>query len=361
MRDQAMTINVDSFQRGASIPAARTAVGKIARHVAAGLLAAIVLLGGAGTYLLWPVSVDAVHPRIGPAIVAVYASGTVEASIMLPVAPRVGARLVQLGSDEHANVAKGKMLARLESDDLVNNIAQLKAQADFAKTDFARYERLMRDNAIAPQIYDRARATWQTAEAAMAQARAQAGFMTLVAPANCYVIERDGEVGQFIAANTPLFWLSCHSTSRISAQVDEEDIPLVRPGQTVLIRADAFPGRIFHGTVTEVTPKGDPVGRSYRVRIGLPADSPLQIGMTTEANIVIRTNQKALLLPAAAVTDGAVQKIVAGQAVRTPVTEGVKNGNWIEIVKGVARDDLVIGDGRAPPAKRTLRVHLVSP
>ena len=45
----------------------------------------------------------------------------------------------------------------------------------------------------------------------------------------------------------------------------------MQAGQKVLIRADAFPGRIFEGAVTEVTPKGDPVGRSYRVRIGLPA------------------------------------------------------------------------------------------
>jgi RND family efflux transporter MFP subunit len=355
-----MMVSIDSFQRGAAIPAVRSAAGKLLGHVAAGVLIVIALLAAAGTYLLWPVSVDVIHPRVGPAIVAVYASGTVEASIMLPVAPRIGGRLIQLGTDEHASVVKGKMLAQLESEDLVNNIAQLKAQADFAKFDFARYERLIRDNAIAPQIYDRARATWQTAEAAVAQARAQAGFMTLTAPDNCYVIKRDGEVGQFIAANTPLFWLSCHSSSRISAQVDEEDVALVRPGQPVLIRADAFPGRIFNGSVTEVTPKGDPVGRSYRVRIDLPADSPLQIGMTTEANIVIRTNQKALLLPTAAVTDGAVQKIVAGQAVRTPVTEGVKSGGWIEIVKGVSRDDLVVSDGHAPPAKRSLRVHQVS-
>lgn len=356
-----MTASIDSFQRGASIPAVRSVAGKMLRHVAAAVLIAIVLLAAGGTYLLWPVSIDAIHPRVGPAIVAVYASGTVEASIMLPVSPRIGARLIQLGTDEHANVSKGQILARLESEDLVNNIAQLKAQADFARTDFNRYERLMRDNAIAPQIYDRARATWRTAEAAVAQARAQAGFMTLVAPDNCYVIERDGEVGQFIAANTPLFWLSCHSSLRISAQVDEEDIPLVRPSQPVLIRADAFPGRIFNGSVTEVTPKGDPVGRSYRVRIGLPSDSPLQIGMTTEANIVIRNNQKALLLPAAAIADGAVQKIVAGQAVRTPVIEGAKSGNWIDIVKGLTRDDLVIGDGHAPPAMRKLRVYQVSP
>jgi len=319
------------------------------------------LLAAVLAYFSWPASVKVVHPRLGPAIVAVYASATVEASVMLPVAPRIGARLVALNSDEHAAVVKGQVLARLESADVVSNTAQLAAQAEFARNDFARYERLLRENAIAPQTYEHARATWQAAEAAVRQAKAQADFMTLVAPGNCTVIARDGEIGQYLAANTPLFWLSCQGGARISAQVDEEDIPLVRPGQTVLIRADAFPGRIFQSRVTQVTPKGDPIGRSYRVRIALPPGCPLQIGMTTEANIVVSDHGNALLLPVAAVSQGKVWKIVDGKAVQTAVATGVKTSDWIEITRGVSRDDMIVGDGHAPPAGRKLWPRLTSP
>ncbi len=352
-----MTVT-DSFD-GTGFPKARThAHALMARagwRIIAGVGGGAVLLAAAAFYFIRPPAIDVVHPRIGPAIVAVYASGTVEATVMLPVAPRVGGRLVKLESDERTMVKKGQVVARLESADLASNIAQLASQAEFARDDFSRYERLMRQNAVAPQAYERARATWRSAEAALRQARAQAAYMTLTAPDDCQVISRDGEVGQYIAANTPLFWLSCHSALRISAQVDEEDIPLVQPGQDVLIRADAFAGRVFHGTVTEVTPKGDPVGRSYRVRIALPPDSPLRIGMTTETNIIVSKRDNALLLPAGAVADGAVWKILDGRAVRAPVKEGVRSGEWIEIVKGVSRSDLVAKDGRTKPPRRRLR------
>jgi multidrug resistance efflux pump len=43
----------------------------------------------------------------------------------------------------------------------------------------------------------------------------------------------------------------------------------VQPGQKVLIRADAFPDQVYEGSVQNITPKGDPVSRSYRVRIGI--------------------------------------------------------------------------------------------
>ena len=105
--------------------------------------------------------------------------------------------------------------------------------------------------------------------------------MALTTPADGQVIRRDGEVGDFIPSNQPVFYLAkSGSPLRISADVDEEDIPLVKAGDKVLIKADAFPDRIFDGQVSDVTPKGDPIARSYRVRIALPSDTALKIGMT---------------------------------------------------------------------------------
>lgn len=326
------------------------------------ILAGLVVAAALAAYLLLkPMTMAAVHPHHGPAITAVYASGSVEASVMLPVAPRVGGRLVALDSDELVNVRRGQLLGRLESDDMSNAIAQLTATAQFTRIDFQRDERLMRDGAIARQAYDRARADWQAAEAAVRQARAQAAFMFLRAPGDCIVIQRDGEVGQYIAANQAVFWLSCQGQLRISALVDEEDIPLVRPGQTVLIRADAFPGRIFQAQVTEVTPKGDPIGRSYRVRIVLPPGNPLRIGMTTESNIIARRVPDAMLIPAGAVNNGAVLVVQGDIARRVPVTLGAKNNSWVEVVRGLSWTDMVLSDGSADVAGRRISARLEQP
>lgn len=332
------------------------------RGLLIGLLLALFALACAvaGYFLFRPAALDAVHPHIGQAITAVYASGSVEASVMLPVAPRVGGRLVMLASDEHARVRKGQVLARLEDADVTNAISQLQANAEFAHTDMERDTRLWAQNAIARQTYDRALATWKAADAAVRQARAQAGYMTLRAPDDCQVIQRDGEVGQYIPANTSLFWLSCHARLRVSALVDEEDVALVQPGQPVLIRADAFPGSIFHAAVTEVTPRGDPVGRSYRVRILLPADTPLRIGMTSESNIIIRRDDHALLVPAKAVAGDLVWKLDNGQPRQVRIITGAKSNEQVEVRKGLTVADLILADGNTKPGSHP-RLRLIGP
>jgi RND family efflux transporter MFP subunit len=179
--------------------------------------------------------------------------------------------------------------------------------------------------------------------------------MTLVSPGNCTIIQRDGEIGQYIAANTPVFWISCNGQLRVSAQIDEEDVALVHPGQIVLIRADAFPQQVFQGRVTSVTPKGDPIGRSYRVRIALPPDSLLRIGMTAEANIVSRNNPSALLVPESAFSSGTVWRLVDGRAVATPVVAGAKSGNWVEIASGLTKDDIIVVNAEDASSLRNLR------
>ena len=75
---------------------------------------------------------------------------------------------------------------------------------------------------------------------------------------------------------------------QIVAEVNEEDIPRVTIGQTVLLRSDAFTGTALKGTLHEITPAGDPVAKTFRIRIALPDDTPLKVGMSVEANVVTR-------------------------------------------------------------------------
>jgi RND family efflux transporter MFP subunit len=298
--------------------------------------------GGAAYWMLSPPTVTVTTPRYGQAVQAVYATGTVEPVIMLPVAPRIGARIVALLVDEGAVVKSGQVLARLESEDVRNNVSQLVAQEDFAHRDFLRDATLVKDGVIARQTYDKAKSDWDAARAAVSAARAQSDYMTLTAPTDGRIIRRDGEVGQFLPVNQPLFWMSCLSPLRIAADVDEEDIALVKPGQKVLVRADAFPGRIFNAHVQEITPKGDPIARSYRVRITLDAATPLQIGMTTETNIITYEKSRALLVPASAITSNTVWIVRDGHVRLQAVVKGIAGKTDIEITRGVSPSDQIV-------------------
>ena len=292
--------------------------------------------------LFGPVAVETAHPTRGPAVRAVYATGTVEPTIMLPIAPRNAGRLMELKVDEGAQVREGQELARLEDADLQRSVDELEARARFAKTQFDRAQALL-DRGLGTALErDRARSEWQAAEAAVARARALRSFMILTAPAEGQILRRDGEVGQMIPANQPIFYFSRREPLRIEAEVDEEDITLVRPGQHVLIRAPALPDQVIDGKLASITPKGDPVSRGFRVRIEPKDDSQLRIGMTAEVNIVVTERDNALLVPATAVVDGHVWTVRDGQLHRQPVRAGISGEARIEILSGLAENDVVV-------------------
>lgn len=324
------------------------------------IIAAVLLASGAGFMALKkPAVIHTVHPLRGPAVQAVYATGTVEATVMLPVAPRQSARLVELLVDEGQVVEKDTVMARLEDGDLQKMLAELQAQENLAQKEYARKNPLAENGVISKESIDRVKAELDKAIAAVERARVNLDYMKLMAPESGTVIRRDGEIGELIPVGQPVFWMACCGNLRIDAEVDEEDIPIVRVGQKAVISADAFPDEVFHGIVQGITPKGDALSRSYRVRIDLPPGTKLMIGMTAETNIVIREVPDALLLPASAIQNGRVGIVQGDRIVMKEIETGAATPEATEIRSGLTADDTVVRDlGEAVNAEKPLRFRL---
>ena len=269
-------------------------------------------IGGAW-HLLGPVDVQVARPGRGPAVEAVYGPGTVEPVVMLPIGPKVIGRIARLAVDEGDTVKQGHVLAELDNRELAASVAEWESRVRFQESQFRRANELFRTHTGTEAALDQARNELATTVAALERAKRQLAEMTLMAPADGVIIRRDGEIGQLLQPGATVFWMLCCDSLRISAEIDEEDIDRVKPGQKVVIRADAFPNQVFHGIVGEITPKGDPVARTFRVRIRLPADSPLLIGMTADCNVIVAERENALLIPATSVVDGKVWLVQDGK------------------------------------------------
>ena len=309
-------------------------------------LIGLAVLAAAGGAIYWwragPVEVGVVAPTRGPAIDAIYATGTVEPTVMLPIAPRVAGRIVDLNVDEGQVVKKGQVLARLDDADLRSTVDELEARATYAQAQHERIANLVRQGFMAKAESERTRAEMDAALAAARRARSQRDYMSLTAPADGLVIRRDGERGQFIPAGQAVFFLSCCAPLRVTAEVDEEDIARVKDGQKAVMQADALPGEVFDGAVSEVTPKGDPVSRSYRVRIRLADPARFRVGMTVDVNLIVAERANALLVPATAVQDKAVWVVRDGRLRKQPVRLGASGAGRTEIVEGLAADARIV-------------------
>ncbi len=323
----------------------------------------LLLAAGLGGWFWWtlPPTVQLAEARRGPALEAVYATGSVEPVHWARVGPAVRARLVGVLVEEGQRVQDGQVLARLDDRQARALAQEAEARARFADEDLVRTRALVARDIAARATLERAERDARAARATAETAIHRLDDYLVRAPGDGLVLRRDAEVGEVVDTPAALFWIGEPRPLRVSAEVDEEDIARIVPGQRVLLRADAFPGRVLAATVSQITPKGDTTRKSYRVRLTLPEDTPLLIGMTVEANIVLRETPDAVLVPPAAVvlapnpSPGAARRghvfvLRGGVLARTEVEVGVQGARLSEIRSGLAPGDRVVADPR--PALR---------
>ena len=304
-------------------------------------------LGGSYAWLHRPLSVTAAHPTRGPAVDAIYAAGSIEPTVVQPIASKITGRLVSLLVDEGQTVRKGQVLARLDDTDLSSTVDEALARLKLAQTQHKRTQDLVKQQFLAPVELDRAQADLDAAQATVKRAQALRDVLTLVAPADGTIIKRDAEIGQVVTAGQTIMTMSCCAPLRATVDVDEEDITRVYRGQTVVLRADALSGQQLQGVVADITPKGDPVSRSYRVRIKLASTKSLMAGMTVEANLVVTQRDHALLVPTTAVQKDSVWVVNHGKAHWQPIKAGISGTTKVEVLEGLSDASEVV---TTPPA-----------
>lgn len=198
--------------------------------------------------------------------------------------------------------------------------------------------RAARDRAVAAA--DAARAAEQSARARLSQHVVRAGIDGLV-------LKRDVEPGDLATPSRVLLLLGDPARIRVTATVDERDVPRLRIGQRALMASDAWPGRIIHGHLRELTPGGDPTQRAFRARLALDDGMALPIGLTLEVNIVTRRAERALLIPVSAIDSDHIWVAAEGRARRRSILAGIAGADEVQIVSGLRSGELVITD---PPA-----------
>ena len=298
----------------------------------------------------------------GAAAEIVYATGSVEPETWSRSTPLVRGRIVERCRCEGRRVQKGDLLARLDDKEAIATLNDLRALEDFQHREFDRQTQLLARGVATSQAYQRAESDLARIHAQIAAQSQRLDYYKVLAPMDGIVLKEDGEVGDMVEPGTVLYRVGLEHPLWVVAEVNEEDIPRVRIDQKALLRTDAFASQVLPGTVKQITPAGDPVAKTFRVRIGLPDDTPLRVGMSVEANIVSREKPDAVLVPANAIVNGQLFTVENGRARLRKVEVGIRGTGFVEILDGVAEGDEVISP--ATPKIKTgsrVRAEIVEP
>jgi HlyD family secretion protein len=347
--------------------------------------------GGAGALLLalvlWcsrtpEVPVDAAVARRAALRVEVSTNGTVEPvpDAELRVHARMEGRIERI-PEPGTKIEAGDVLLELDGGPVAAELAAAESerlQAEEALATARRSHELVRrraatdaelfqKGALTPQLHAESRARLAEARERLTnlerevplrvasldlrveELRAQLAGAEITAPFGGTVYRTAFKPGELVRVGDPVLWLADLSRLRVRANIDQVDLGRVRTGQRVRVTSNAWPDRDWVALVSELVPHVV-VKDNRSVSEGLaevqPPTDGLVPGMTVDVDIVVAEAEDVLQVPVAAVRrEGGnhyVYRVAGGRAERAAVEIGRASVTAVEILSGIAADDVVI-------------------
>ncbi len=177
--------------------------------------------------------------------------------------------------------------------------------------------------------------------------------VTFYSPATGHVEDKAIVQGSSVQPGMKLLRVADHSVMWLDAQVYEQQISLVKIGQTVEVTLDAVPGKTFRGKVSFIYPHLDHLTRTLTVRATFDnPDFELKPGMYANANLVSEPVEDAVQVPQEAVIDTGTKQIVfvaQGDGHFSPRTVRASirgDDDKIQILDGLSEGEKVVTSGQ---------------
>lgn len=288
-------------------------------------------------------------------------TGSIEGETSAVISAKIAGRIEQILVEDGQPVRAGQPLIRLESVELANGVrtgsdtvARARANYENVETDYHRYQTLYAQSAISKQVLDSietklkvAQADLSSAQALLGNAEQQYAYAVVAAPVDGVVANKTAVIGQVVAAGISLMTVENIEKVYAVVNLEQKDLGVVKQGMSAEITVDAYPDKVFSGTIEIMNPAAAASNRMYKTKIKVEnPEKLLKPGMFIKAKIV--TGKAA---PVVAVSQAAIfqkQGIYYvyiydnGKAVRHQVEVGQVLGDLIEIKTGLAEGTQVI-------------------
>ncbi len=325
--------------------------GKIALLVVAAVIILIIAIKFA-TKGEKGVEVTAAYPSVTSIEQSIPANGKIQPVIEVKISPDVSGEIVELNVKEGDRVQAGDLLIKIQQDVYLSAVEraeatlnstraqykQQKAQMAQFESAYQRASRLYEKKAIAKSEYESAVAQYEAGaeqlksceynissyKAALKEARENLLKTTIYAPVDGTISKLSVEKGERVVgtgqmAGTEMLRIADLGNMEVLVDVNENDIVKLSLQDSASVEVDAYPGRKFMGTVTQIasSSKGTATGTTdqvtnFEVKIFILPESysdlvvngnvPLRPGMSASVNIITARHDNALVIPLQAVT-----------------------------------------------------------
>ncbi|MFC3067653.1 efflux RND transporter periplasmic adaptor subunit [Phenylobacterium soli] len=269
---------------------------------------------------------------------ALAASGDLTPREEAAVLPEVtGYRVASVLADVGQFVKKGQVLVRLDPTLIEAQIAQAQAQYEQAQDQANRVKGLDNQGVLSQEQIEQRRIQARVTAAQLRDLKTRYAKMNVTAPVSGLILEKTVRPGDLSAGGaTPWFRLARDGEIELQAQLSEDDLAKIRPGQAAQVSLPS--GAVVNGQVRLISPQVDPQTKLGFVRVRLPVRPDIRSGGFARAVFNDATGT-APAVPDTAVSydaDGASVMVVGddNKLKRVAVQTGQRGGGWVQLMKG---------------------------
>lgn len=284
------------------------------------------------------------------------AIGTIEAvrGVMLSVdSPGV---IASIDFESGQSVAAGDLLLTLDTQSEEAELASVVAAAELAEINLERSGTLLERNTISQSEFDVVNAEYKQAQAQVANIEARILKKRIVAPFDGVLGIRRVNLGQFINSGSEVVSLQSMDPIYATFYLPQQELAFLKTGLKVGVESDAYPARVFEGTVTAIAAEVDPQTRMIEVQAQLAnPEGDLKVGMYVQVSLLHPEAREVQAVPATAViyapfgnTIYTVVPATEGEgfvAKQNFVELGERRGDYIEVLSGLDGEERVVISG----------------
>jgi membrane fusion protein (multidrug efflux system) len=281
----------------------------------------------------------------------VSAVGSLLAEESVIIRPEIDGRIIALNFKEGQAVAAGTRLVTIDSSEYEAQLAAQKADLKTEEQRLTRTKELYDQKFISKDALDVQVGNVARLKAHVDEAESRLAKTVIRAPFSGIVGLRMVSPGAYVKAGADIVRLENVSSIKVDFQIPETYLSKVRPNQEISVRVEAYPNEVFKGRVYAVEPVVDERTRTIAMRARIPNKGyKLKPGMFVRVAVTLDTRPNSVIVPEQAIwpqgKDSYVYRVVDGKATLTKVDIGNRAPGTVEILKGLAANDVVVTDGQ---------------
>jgi len=218
---------------------------------------------------------------------------------------RIDGRIEEFMVREGQTVAKGEVLAQLETRDAKDTVERALLNFEQAKRQYARFAKLANDKLIQTAQLENSEDTLDAARIGYEQATLNLERCTLTAPADGVILKEYIESRTTIMAGRPIYSFRDVSESWITkVELTDRNAFVFGPGTRAIARFAPYPGEEFEGELTKQAGVADENDSLYTVEITIATHGrELRPGMVVEIDLIHKTETSFTVIPLDAMVD----------------------------------------------------------